>query len=473
MSHRLKDIYIIYGCDDFESPEDGHYIPLLWSAGLITHPDFAHLTRHYQKKFCLERNKHLWPLAYFFWTESSLVWSLEAYRHFSKGQAYTDICFNLYKQPSAGLMLSSFERFSPHLAAFQQLSWMANVAGIPVWSQSGLGSESIANFSINNTHNPCCQQRDNVLLVSYVAPAMLTSTTIVGNLFSTIVRFFWPAPFFDEDILVASGRTLHGSETLLKQFWTKHRAEQKKLSAAPRRLLNIFAHSLFDSKKESKASAAMPSYQEGTEEQEDVAVTEDHKSLSHRAMAEVLSKNRNLCYWRVGRRGSAYIAVLCTKNCSVDTANCKDATIQPMMDMPEVSIPRMVCHSNRQSWVIAVGTQEQYGSLRGFVDEHLQYLVVEQSGGSSNYMGLMKEPYRVSVLHKNDLGFRIQYRQDKLEDDAFSSSSTATAAAHGSSEARDMEMTTKTVATPTVRKKSDSQLAALDSDEDPAQYDVV
>jgi hypothetical protein len=74
---------------------------------------------------------------------------------------------------------------------------MANVGGVPVWSRSGKGAESLAGFGIHNTHNPAVQQRGSVMLVSYSAPHALQGW-VIGRIFSSKVFLMWPEQIFDE-----------------------------------------------------------------------------------------------------------------------------------------------------------------------------------------------------------------------------------------------------------------------------------
>lgn len=62
---------------------------------------------------------------------------MESYAGLSSGQNYTDIVLNVYKSYNMKAVLSSFEHFNVNLTSFQQNSWMANIAGAPLWTQSG------------------------------------------------------------------------------------------------------------------------------------------------------------------------------------------------------------------------------------------------------------------------------------------------------------------------------------------------
>lgn len=338
LSHSLDAFTSLH--NTAENHEDDECTPFYWAAGLVVHPLYSHKTRHYQQKYCLTHNAHLWPLNAFFFTSGMLVRNMRHYCHFSEGQAYTDITLNVYKRAQRSLIMSSFEMFSPHRAAYQQLSWMINLAGVPVWSQSGSSAESVAGWGILNTHNPAVQQRKDVLVATYIAPSILTSTLIVGNVFSYKVRFFWPLPFFNEtkhyvvfyqETFAHSQATLNGRSKSLQQ-----------------RNQGMF-DGLFG-----KAGKVSP---------EDT----------------LLANNKHDWIWLVAQREGCYVAVLCTRPCVIDrSSDCKDAQIQPFRDQPKVSIPRITCSSKKQSWVVVVGTTETYATINEFVDVRLQQILIEE-----------------------------------------------------------------------------------------------
>jgi hypothetical protein len=170
------------------------YTPLYWSAGLLPHPDLARKTYYYIGLRGLKWNLSL--LYFPFFTSGMCERTLRSYRQFSTGQLYAGVELNVYKRAEAGLVLTSFNLFNPHASGFQQLPWMANLNGVPVWSQSGSSSAKIAGFNMMNVHNPAVQQEQGLLLVSYVVPTTLT--TIQQFLFGSEVRFFWPVSLFEE-----------------------------------------------------------------------------------------------------------------------------------------------------------------------------------------------------------------------------------------------------------------------------------
>lgn len=147
ISHDLEDMNEIFGYDVFACEGSGkskkgkgqvdELVPLMWSAGLIVHPAFVSKTRSYQRRKHLTKNTHLWPLASSWLSDDFFDSTMLKYTHFSCGQLYTNMHLNVYKEPAEGLVLTSFEMYNVHNAGFQQLPWIANVCGIPVWTQSG------------------------------------------------------------------------------------------------------------------------------------------------------------------------------------------------------------------------------------------------------------------------------------------------------------------------------------------------
>jgi hypothetical protein len=63
--------------------------------------------------------------------------TMESYSSLASGQNYTNIVLNVYKSDNQKIVMSSFENFNVNLRSFQQNPWMANIAGAPLWTQSG------------------------------------------------------------------------------------------------------------------------------------------------------------------------------------------------------------------------------------------------------------------------------------------------------------------------------------------------
>lgn len=189
MNHTIKDIKNTYVIEADVNPIE--LMPFYWSAGLITHPDYIGSTKQYQSKKKQKHNMMLWPLRF-----TGVESILNHYTHFSCGQCYLGNILNVYKD--GNVCLSSFECFNDRCMNFQQLPWCLNFNSIPVWSQAGVGGESVAKFDVINTHSPCIKQVNNVLVLSYMTPASLR-TVVMSRLFDHKVRFFWPSSYFDEE----------------------------------------------------------------------------------------------------------------------------------------------------------------------------------------------------------------------------------------------------------------------------------
>jgi hypothetical protein len=363
LSHEIETISSIYGNDIYNTSSHviDEYTPFYWSAGLITHPLIASKTRHYQRKKQLEKNKHLWPVAYLFFSDNSFVSNMEYYDHFSCGQVYTGIKMNLYKRPNHGLITSSFSLYNPHYCGFQQLPWIINLKGIPIWSQSGLGSESIAGFGIHNTHNPAVQQVNDIMLVSYLAPSSLINSLIIRNLFSYKVRLFWPFPLFDRHIIKEYGK---------ESSQENSKNEKKKKSGW---LSSSFSSSISSSRIASK----------------DQSYVKNLKNLKESLKKEFLLyptdkeehflRNDRTKVWCIGQYDNLYIAVLCTKPVKIDYQDSDDGHFQDIgMNGQKytVMIPRLVCEEKYQSWILIVGTNQEYPTIEAFIDQRISKVVI-------------------------------------------------------------------------------------------------
>lgn len=79
--------------------------------------------------------------------------------HYSKGQSYTGINLNTFKSPTRKVIMTSFDQYNVSHQAYQQISWMVNLNGIGIWSQSGdIGY---------NAYTPAITQSYNITLVVY------------------------------------------------------------------------------------------------------------------------------------------------------------------------------------------------------------------------------------------------------------------------------------------------------------------
>lgn len=288
-----RDMYnLLARAEDIHVDEE-ELVPFYWSAGLITHPDFVDKTRVYLDRKRMLKNEGLSALTIV--PASFLKGRTSHYHVLSTGQCYTGLTLNVYKEPRKQLLLSSFDAYNPHSAAFQQLPWIANVSGVGVWTQAGSGSEGFLNFGMTNTHNPLVKQKGSLLVATHAAPHSLTTWMLFGSMFSSAVRLFFPLPLMDEFCCFQAA-----------------------------------SDDLFASKTHPPAHSPLVM----------------HTSLAK--IDEVVQKSR---VWLAGRRGEALIAVLCTQKTKMDYKATKDAEMKVGHDGKGVHSPvrcvssHMLCFS--------------------------------------------------------------------------------------------------------------------------------
>lgn len=349
MSHSVEETLKLYEQFKPKGVDLGDLAPLFWSAGLVTHPQFATITRSYIRNRYLSRNVHLWLISSFFFTDGMFARIMRQYKHFSAGQVYAGITLNVYKRPKSGIVMSSFELYNPHYCGYQQLPWMINLAGIPIWSRSGLGSESVVGFGIHNTHNPAVQQRDDIMLVSYITPPILTSL-LVGSIFSHRVHLFWPDKLF-EDVVVTESNNQSAANTTLRA--TAHCTSTQ-------------------CECECKATRISAS---------------------------------NMRYWLVGKFKDCYIAVLFTKAYTCSDEVDKASYFIPQIDGPKVPISRLYCDEKQVSIVLVIATIADYPTINDFLKQRLELISVRETVNEVNSI------YNIEIDDKSK-NIKIDYSCD-------------------------------------------------------------
>lgn len=128
---------------------------------------------------------------------------MNSFDTFSKGQAYASIFLNLFKSPSQSIVMTSFEQYNVGRHAYQQNSWMVNMNGVGIWSQSGtaLKEEQL------NMRNPSVTQKGNVLVAAYNMyghPILSYPIHEILLVFRdrrrlSFVDLFWPRQYFTSE----------------------------------------------------------------------------------------------------------------------------------------------------------------------------------------------------------------------------------------------------------------------------------
>ncbi len=179
-----------------------HYAPIYWSAGYLFQKDFFPVTKAYLDDFGTNLKTPLLGVDLVINGDLQMAQASDALDNdaFKNGQKYTGFKYNVWKDPSAGVVLSSFYDYNVGNFAFQQKAWFANIRGAPIHSQSlsencfiktakewldrFKATEHLAVFQ--NASTPHVQQQESIMLITYVRDDE------TGK-----VRLFWPAHCFE------------------------------------------------------------------------------------------------------------------------------------------------------------------------------------------------------------------------------------------------------------------------------------
>jgi hypothetical protein len=294
-------------------PSTSETLPLEWSAGLLIHPDYLQANTDYicSSGLCTNSSLCIIPCLPFVnclcsYSCLSLCNGKEQLHHVLKGQSYCGLSMQTYKKPSSGLILSSFKVFQPHTTtSFQQVSWMGNLAGIPLWSQSGRGNEKLLGFDVFNTHNPAVLQAADILLVTSLTPYYLNSWPL-KVMFGANSRLYWALPFFQDNHIVVP-------------YSSSNNNNNSNNSNNSNKNLNS---------NDSPSSAAAAAAAEDTKERSSIETGARLSKVDEKNLASADM------YWCVAERkndtnaaaATVYVAVLCTKSVKVDYSKTKDST---------------------------------------------------------------------------------------------------------------------------------------------------
>ena len=327
-------------------------IPLYWSAGLLIHPNFLHQNTCYIYRKGLCCNSQLCFIPFLSCVSCCCHTACCCCRsgaqqldHLLSGQVYLGITTHFFKRPKHGLILSSFQSFNPHITGYQQIPWFCNLAGIPIWSQSGSGKERVLgiNVKVFNTHNPAVQQHNDVILVTYLCPPALKRFPL-RNIFHSKTRFYWPLPFFTQHCV-----QLHATA----------------------------------------GDVSLPS---------NTVDTSHFLRLTEQDCNSLLSENER--YWCVASREHVYAAVLCTRPVKIDYTDAPDAAFESHDGAGKVYFPRLVCNEAYHSWVVVVGTKADYPTVEDFIRNKLGILRITEHCGENLYK---------IVVDDNDSSFTLHY----------------------------------------------------------------
>jgi hypothetical protein len=236
---------------------------------------------------------------------------------------------------------------------------MANVGGVPVWSRSGKGAESLAGFGIHNTHNPAVQQRGSVLLATYVVPQALRAT-LTSLAFCDNVYLMWPQTFFVQTARVLTGCTFEQSNQLMlsKIEETLQRRREKERQGLANRLnaaLQTFSYGVSGTQSSTPSPATM---------------NEEEK-------LQVLMEN-GVGIWQIGYRQECFIAVSVTGKWYInDEKETKDAFFLPDPYSTPITLRRYWTEYKKTNILVVMGHRNDYRDIPDFVDRHLSKFVFD------------------------------------------------------------------------------------------------
>ena len=263
---------------------------------------------------------------------------MESYSSLSSGQNYTDIVLNVFKSDNKKIVLSSFENFNVNLRSFQQNPWMANIAGVPLWTQSGsLGKKIIPCI---NDFCPSVTQKGNLLLAVYATPQHRDG--IISRLFSNNMTYItWPRHYFEAEIRM----TVRGD-----------------CGPAPGNLPGQRVTPI------SSASSHM--------------IDDNTRVLLEKPIVKGYDKNT----WWCGLRDSCYVGVYCSHETSeVFTEEKGFPQMQMFAGDPKNNMPRRVCSRANHAWVVAVGDTLTYPTFSDFLSYCKSVRVHVERKGSRCY----------------------------------------------------------------------------------------
>ena len=192
----------IFNCEYLSQAE---VTPMLWSAAGMYQPMLRDRSMTYIDQYGLSTHSHITTFGQLTTMSKLGITSLFINEdHFVRGQSCLGTKLNVFKM--RGLVLSSLDMFNPHYCGFEQLPWIANICGIPVYSRSG-SRDSHHGKLIANTHNPAVVQKGSLLVAAYVRPPALKPGFLRCSL-SPVVYLLWPTALFDNHWTLS-----YGSET--------------------------------------------------------------------------------------------------------------------------------------------------------------------------------------------------------------------------------------------------------------------
>jgi hypothetical protein len=278
---------------------------------------------------------------------------------------------------------------------------------------------------MTNTHNPNIQQYEDIALLTFLAPSILTATFLVGNVFEYKVRLFWPEPFLHDQWIhihgipyqevrqilgySSSSTNHHHHQTLQRQQSQSQVHTTMLINTSTSNTTTATATALPAISTNSTISHDETALIAATTTTATTATLFDYCSfpslfgnvvptvpLEETLELQYLSQKQPVVdfvfrngqtqstlhhkyIWKCGQRGNCLVAILCTKPIFIDRTSTKDAELQPNRDDVKICIPRYVCKEKYHSWIVIVDAITDYeGSIEKFVNQRLNQIIIEE-----------------------------------------------------------------------------------------------
>jgi hypothetical protein len=118
---------------------------------------------------------------------------------FTEGSMLCNMNYHIYHNED--IILTSFENYNYGKLGAQQFPWVANVGGVPVFTQSGkIVAVGNLNEAIGNSHLPNITQSGPLMLIVYQPYDTLKALASKAGL-DLNVYLYWPSKEFDEEVI--------------------------------------------------------------------------------------------------------------------------------------------------------------------------------------------------------------------------------------------------------------------------------
>ena len=154
------------------------------------------------KHFKMEQYSTILSLA----PKKILVSTTDSFTAFTEGSDLRNATYHIYN--NGNYCLTSVENYNRGKMGAQQCTWIANVNGVSVFTQSGkISGVGDLKEVISNTHLPCIKQIKNIAMIVYQPYEMLKTSLVKLDM---NVYLFWNSSEFDEEYRMTQNKWIFG-----------------------------------------------------------------------------------------------------------------------------------------------------------------------------------------------------------------------------------------------------------------------